>query len=137
MPPDSQSIGIEGSFGLSADPFAELTGEARFPVGFEIRDQRAAGGHGVEEEVFPNREPRNDRLRDAIGTDQVDAEIHRLARRGRRDRAAVEQDAPAGGRRKAEQRAADAFLPGAAQADETDHLAGSDAAVERTGVGRW
>ena len=84
-----------------------------------------------------NRFSRTDRLGttdsvDPVGADEVDARAQWPARGERRgDRFAVEHDASAGHRRKPEQRAADAFLAGAAQADEADHLARAHAAVER------
>src|SRR5262245_32638020 len=118
--------------GPQRDAIAKGAGDARFLLRLEVRCQLPAHGTWIEEEILPNRQPRDDRFSRAVGANQVDAERDRLARRGPANGLPVEQDSTSGDPLESEQRAPDAFLTGAAQPDEANDLSRTHSAVERT-----
>ena len=71
---------------------------------------------------------------DAVAGDESDPRLHRRGGAAERRYGAVEQDCPRM-RERAEQRPADAFLSGAAQADEADDLGLRDGEIDRAGAG--
>ena len=134
------SAGCRPTGPRSAGPGRSAAGPPRRRAGGRLRASRrgargseaAAHRGGVQEDVLADAERGRDALLGAVAGDEADA--GRPAPRPARPRSArpVQHDV-AGMRDGAEQRPADLFLPGAAQADQAQDLAVPQVEIDRAG----